>query len=526
MSSAQAPILECRSWSKTFGGVHALSRVDLTVKPGEVHGLLGQNGSGKSTLIKVLCGYHAPDPGAALFLRGRQVALPLRAGRFTDLGMAFVHQDLGLVGDLSVLENLLIVDLAAHSDWHVDWRAKRRYVRESLSRFGLRLEPETLVRDLPDAQRALLAIVRAVDELRVGNGRDRETSATGRLLVLDEPTVFLGEGERATLGEIMREVVEATGAVLFVSHDLDEVLQFTDQVTVLRDGRLVATEATEHLTKDELVTLITGPRRPETPPATNLVSGHARAVGKVDRTDPAVLEVRDASGGQTGVRGLAFELRRGEILGITGLGGTGFEDVPYLIFGATRALTGSVGVNGRSVDLTTLRPRDAMKAGMALIPGNRQADGAVMELTIRENLSLDVLGAYQPWRLRRRRLRADCDRVLQDAGVRCDPAAAFRSLSGGNQQRVVLAKWLWTRPRIFLLHEPTAGVDVGARREIFARLRTEATGGMSVVCASSDHEQLAAICDRVLIMGGGHIVSELQGHEITKEAITSGCLAT
>jgi ribose transport system ATP-binding protein len=504
-----APRLTLRHLSKTFGGARALDDVDMTVLPGEVHGLLGENGSGKSTLIKILAGYHAPDLGE-LEVDGKPTKLPLHPGQFRELGMSFVHQDLGLVDALSVLENLRVGEFAASRDrWRISWRRERRRARETFARYGVRLDPDAKVGSLSGVERALLAIVRAVEEMDVST----QQNGSG-LLVLDEPTVFLPQEGTERLFALVREIAASGSSVLFVSHDMDEVREVTDRVTVLRDGRVVATVATADASKARLVEMIIGRRLEE------LEAEHHDLTGA--ETDAAV---RGLSG--TVVRDVSFELHAGEVLGLTGLLGSGFDEVPYLVFGAVTARGGSLRLGAATFDLPRLRPDAALEAGIALLPANRQQHGSVASLPVADNVSLPVLDEYfSGIRLERRRMLQGTRRLLQEFDVRpSDPHLPYGALSGGNQQKALLAKWLQTRPKLLLLHEPTQGVDVGARQQIFGLIREAAESGVYVVCASADYEQLALICDRILVLGRGRIARQLVGDAITKDRIIEQCYA-
>ena len=504
-----APRLVVRGLSKSFGGTHALRGVDLAVLPGEVHGLLGENGSGKSTLIKILAGYHAPDTGE-LEIDGEAARLPLVPGEFRRLGMSFVHQDLGLVDSLSVLENLRVADLAAsRSRWGIAWGRERRRARETFERYGVHLDPGLPVSSLRPVERALLSIVRALEEIRtMGAGHG--------LLVLDEPTVFLPREGIERLFALVREAAARGAAVLFVSHDLDEVREITDRVTVLRDGAVVGTVETKQTSEARFVELIIGRQ------LTALLH-----VAHVDRSRAEVEISVDGLAGAS-VTDVSFAMHRGEIVGLTGLLGSGFDEIPYLLFGARRARSGRLTLGTRTLDLTGLTPAAATRLGLALIPADRPNDGSVGSLPVADNVALPVLDRYfNGLALQRRRLRRETGAVLRELDVRpVDPAMLYGALSGGNQQKALLAKWFQTDPTLLLLDEPTQGVDIGARAQIFELLRA-AVGerGMHVLCASTDYEQLATMCERVLVFGRGRIWRELVGSEVTKERITEQCYA-
>ena len=508
---AQPPALAASGLSKSFGGARALDDVSLSILPGEVHGLLGENGSGKSTLIKILAGYHAPDHGGQLSVHGREVHLPLDPGRFRELGLSFVHQDLGLVPSLSVLENLRIDRIAQpRNRWYVSWRRERALARALFAEYGVSIDPGARVGELPQVQRALLAIVRAVAAMR-GEGAERQHG----VLVLDEPTVFLPRADIEHLFALVREIAATGSSVLFVSHDLDEVREITDRVTVLRDGRVHGTVETARTSEAELVELIIG-RRLEA------LAAPAAAAGP-----PAPVTHRVSLRGLTGapLSDVSLDVRGGEVLGLTGLVGSGFDDLPYFLFGARQAQAGELEIDGRRHQLASLTPSRAIAAGIALLPGDRQGEGSAGSLSVLDNLTIGALSEYfnHAW-LERRRMRREARPLLNAFDVRPnEPAMTYGSLSGGNQQKVLLAKWMRPEPALLVLHEPTQGVDIGAREQIFSIIREAAERGMSVLCASSDHEQLALVCDRVVVFGRGRPVRELTGSDLTKERIAEQC---
>jgi len=501
------PALSLRGVSKHFGGVRALADADLSVLPGEVHGLLGENGSGKSTLIKILAGFHEPDSGELEF-SGRPVPLPLPPGRFRELGIGFVHQDLALVPSLTVVENLRAGLIARSSHLRpLSWGREARRAREVFARYGVRLDPTAVVGELRPVDRALLAIVRAVEEVRA------EHEGPG-ILVLDEPTVFLPRTEVEHLFALVREIAATGGSVLFVSHDLDEIREITDRVTVLRDGHVAGTAVTSQTGEAALVEMIIGRRLEQFSGAHRDHTGEAPAVTVTGLTGP-------------GVRDVELRVAAGEVLGLTGLAGSGFEAVPYLLAGAWPAESGTLTLEGTEHDLTRMTPPAALAARMALIPGDRQRDGAVGGLSVTDNLTLPQLPRFREGgRLRRGRMHDHTGALMETFDVRPpNPRSDYGAFSGGNQQKALLAKWLDTGPRLLLFHEPTQGVDVGARQQIFATIRAAAEAGASMVCASSDHEQLAQICDRVLVFGRGRVISELRGDDVVKDRITEQCYA-
>jgi ribose transport system ATP-binding protein len=509
LPTSSDPLLQVEGLSKGFGGAQALAGAELTVMPGEVHGLLGENGSGKSTLIKVLAGVHAPESGR-LRLSGRDVALPLRPGDGRRLGLSFVHQELGLIDSLSVLDNMRIADFAVGGRgrrWYIPWRRERRALADTFERYGLAVRPEAPVATLPPLERALIAIVRAVE----GLPRDAEGRPRG-LLVLDEPTVFLPRDEVETLFGLVRTIAAAGGSVLFVSHDLDEVREITDRVTVLRDGRTVGSAETRATSPERLVEMIIGHRLASLAAGAKRTPSGERSVSIEGLRGP-------------GVNGVSFGLDGGEVLGLTGLLGSGFEATPYLLFDDVAGVEGTLRIGERAYEIGALTPHRALEAGIALLPGDRREAG-VASLTLSDNLMLPVLDDYERGGvLRRGEMRRQTLSLLRDCDVRpLDPAAKLQALSGGNQQKALLGKWIGGELRLMLVHEPTQGVDVGAREQITGLLRERAAAGMPIVCAGSDYEQLALLCDRVLVFGNGEVVEELSGPQVTKERITDSCL--
>ncbi|HEU4656051.1 MAG TPA: sugar ABC transporter ATP-binding protein [Capillimicrobium sp.] len=503
---APPPILSLRNVSREFSGVRALDDVSLEIRRGEVHGLVGENGCGKSTLIKILAGYYEPEPGAAIALDGVPVALPVPAAGGLADRISFVHQHLALIPELTVVENLRMRSVArAGLGATVSWSRERRRAQETLARYGVDIDPAATVLSLSPTDRARLAIVRAGEDLRAALGGG---DAVCGLLVLDEPTVFLPREGIETLFGLVEEVVARGASVLFVSHDLDEVRSVTDRITVLRDGRVQATLTTAETTKQQLIELITGREHVARPPARDCARDGAP-------------QVRVSGLTARRIRDLDFVLHRGEVVAFTGLIGSGAEEVPYALFGAAEGARGQLELDGATHDLARLTPDAAVRHRIGLLPGDRANQGSAPSLTVLENLLLLALPRFRRRGvLDRRAMRREAQSMLDAFDVRPrDPLAPYGTLSGGNQQKVLLAKWFDSEPSLMLLDEPTQGVDVGAREEIFELLRQRTRAGTCIVVASTDYEQLDLIADRVLVLAHGRIATELVGDDITRARI-------
>lgn len=502
--------LEIRNLSKTFAGARALKDVALEVKRGEVHGLLGHNGSGKSTLVKVLAGYHAPDTGAYLSLHGRVLSFPLPVGAFRSFGISFVHQNLGLASSLSVLENLRVAQTTARGRPFISWRHEEEEGRAALRRFGIDIDIRARVADLSFGDRALVAIVRAYEEINAGEIHRFNPG----LLVLDEPTPFLPRESVDRLFSLVRKVTAAGASVIFISHDIDEVLEITNRATVLRDGAVIGTLETQHASRDDIVEMIVGHKIERA----GALSGKTAQF----RRRACITGLQDHR-----LAPLDFTIGAGEIVGITGLIGSGFERVASLLFGAVPARTGVLKLDNRTIDLANQTPRKAVSSGIALLPADRAHASGVGGLTIAENMMLPDLGRYfRKGRLDRRALMLRARALSREYEVRpAIPSLKLSALSGGNAQKVLLAKWLNRQPGLLLLDEPTQGVDVGSREQVYSAIRKAADAGAAVLCASSDHEQLADLCDRVLIFAHGRLQSEIRGAELTKSVIAARCYA-
>ncbi len=493
--------LEVRALRKTFAGGRALDGVDLHIAEGEIHALLGENGSGKSTLIKIISGYHKPDPGATVELGGESLTFGDSASS-ARLGARFVHQDLGLVETSSILDNLSVVVGFATRFGTVRRLAARELTRSALERVELDLDPDTMVGSLSPAQKTGVAVARAL--LPVG-GRD------AKLLVLDEPTARLPEQEVARLLSLVKTVASNGVGVLYVTHRLDEVFDVAETASVLRDGRKVFEGPVATLTRESLLGHLFGAARPKL------------NVHEADASGDVLLDVRSI--GSEALADVSFTVRRGEVVGVAGITGSGRDALCATLFGARPRDTGEVYVDGHVV--TPGRPTAAMERGVAYVPAERKIQGAFLSLTARENISIGDLPRF--WRLPSLRRSAESTataRWFEQFDIR--PGAGSERLvstfSGGNQQKIVFGKWFQRAPLVFLLDEPTQGVDVGAKGELHRCLADAAANGSAVLMSSSDTDELTSACTRVLVLRNGALVAELTGANITPHEIARAAL--
>jgi ribose transport system ATP-binding protein len=498
---AASPVVSVNAISKAYGGAQALKRVTLSILPGEAHGLVGANGAGKSTLIKILAGLIQPDTGDIL-IDGRRVVMasPHQA---SELGMSFIHQELAFVPGMTVLENIMLGLPKKTRFGVVDWPAIAREIAPVAERVGVRAPLGANVKGLSTAENWLINITRALVR-------------KSRLIVMDEPTAALSPAESERLFAIIRDLRRSGVSVLYVSHRLDEILELCQRVTVFRDGRSVAELDGAALTRQGLVEAIVGGavealEKVAVTAALGDIALSARGLGRA----PKVVDV-------------SFDLRKGEVLGLGGLVGAGRSELARLLFGADRPDRGGMILNG--LPYAPKSPAAAVRAGLGLVPEERRAEGLILSKSLAFNVSLAnlnaiVVGAIAPLISRRRR-KTLAERTIRELAIKAPSSETpVGQLSGGNQQKVLIGRWLQSRPGVLILDEPTRGVDVGARTEIHRLVRSLAGRGMAVLVISSEPEELSDMCDRVLVMAEGRIVSELAGESLSRQGIIAASYA-
>ncbi|MBS1895075.1 MAG: sugar ABC transporter ATP-binding protein [Actinobacteria bacterium] len=498
--------LSIRNLSKAFPGTLALDRVSLDIRPGEIHALVGHNGSGKSTLIKILSGTETPDPGSEITVKGK--ALPASSPHESFLaGCRFVHQDLGLVDAFSVADNISLVGGWSTRMATIQNAKTRRRAVDALATLGLAIDPDRLVSELSPAQRTGVAVARALQH------DDRAETA---LLVLDEPTATLPLAEVEKLHELIRTVAAQGVAVLFVSHRLEEVLELSNRVTVFRNGKNVFTRPTGELSHADIVTAMLGfELKQVVAPA---------ADERKERSAGPIFEVAGLSSHV--LRNINFELYAGEIVGIAGIEGSGRDDLFPALFGALERHGGTVSVRGATIE--EIGPRASIRAGISYVPADREHLASLPGLSARENVTVaDLPSITRAGAVRRGAEKAEVNAWFERLDVRPSNAleASFESFSGGNRQKLVLARALRCDPAVMLLEEPSQGVDVGAQARLHREIIDFAERGGGVLVSSADAEELSRLCGRVMVIRGGQIVAELRSDQISDSSISHALFA-
>ena len=500
MDAAAAPLFRMTGVSKRYGGVRALEEARLECRRGRIHAVLGENGAGKSTLIKIMSGVVQPDSGS-MELEGSEVRFKTPAAA-TDSGIACIFQELSLLPDLTVSDNISITNPPRRFGL-IDRSAQRRRAEKALARAGAGdIHPLARVKDLPLSRRQMVEIAKAL-------ARDP------KILILDEATSALTAGDVATVFTVLNQLREDGLAIVYISHRMHEIAELADECTVYRNGRHVATFDAGTKSDESIVEMMIGreyksvfPEKPKQEP-----SG-----------DP-VLAIRGLSWGER-LKSIDLDLRRGEIVGLGGLDGQGQRELLLALFGVLIGVTGTMEIDGVAVRPSSPRAAKSDHIGMALIPEDRKTEGLMLPMSVRDNLSfaaLDRLGRFGI--VDRPRERDAIDEMIRMLQIRvADVQAPANALSGGNQQKVVIAKWLMNQPRIILLNDPTRGIDVGTKQELYRLMRQLAEAGAAILFYSTDYDELVGLCNRVAVMYDGRFVRLLKGKDVTEKSLVSSAL--
>lgn len=490
------PIIDVAGLQKSFGGVRALKGVALKIYPGEIHGLVGANGAGKSTLIKILAGLETPDEGT-LTIAGAPVSIsnPQHA---TALGLSFIHQELNLVPHFTAIQNMTLGLPKPTRLGLINWRKLKAEVATVTQRLGINFPLDTPISELSIAEQWLLSIGRALIR-------------RSRFIAMDEPTASLSAAESEKLFAVVKSLAHDGIAVLYVSHRLEEVLALCDNLTVFKDGERVLYKPRREMTKAELIRAIVGAELGDTPKAGTGSASFGKVVLELDRVS-RLPRVKDVT----------LEVRQGEVLGLAGLVGAGRTELARVIFGADALEEGEMRLEGKPFSPNS--PHEAVELGVALVPEERRSEGLVLDQSVAFNLNLPylrptrLLSAFPLTGVHQGNQRAQS--IIDRLGIKTASAATpVRQLSGGNQQKVVIGKWLTRNPKVLILDEPSRGVDIGARTEIHKVIRGLAQQGSAVVVISSDDDELPELCDRIIVMVEGQVAGELSGEDIRKENI-------
>ncbi len=492
-----APLLHVHNVTKFFGAVRALQGVSLTLRAGEVHALLGENGAGKSTLIKLITGAHQPDDGT-IEIGGHEVHR-LNPASAHAMGVAAIYQQPALFPDLSVAENIALGLEKPRPARRVRWAERRGRARELLRRIGANIDPDTEVRDLSMPQQQLVEIARAL-------------GAGARIMIMDEPTASLTQQEVELLFGVVRELCDHGVGIVYISHRLQEIFAIADRMTVLRDGQSVGTYQTGEMDEAGLIKLMIGREISAIYPPADKQPG------------ATVISLRDVGCRASGVRGVTLEVRAGEVVGVAGLVGAGRTELARILFGITPANTGEIMLCGRLVKIDS--PRDAIYNRIAYLPEDRRRHGVILDMSIAANVTMAIHPTLFPWSwVRPRDERAVVDVYMQSLAVKAPSAYAVTGqLSGGNQQKVALARWLATKPHVLILDEPTQGVDIGAKAEIHKLIRRLAGEGLALLMISSDLPEVLGMSDRIAVMRGGTITAMFDGDRATAHDVMAAAL--
>jgi ribose transport system ATP-binding protein len=500
----ESPFLEMRNISKTFPGVKALDGVNLQIRQGEVLALAGENGAGKSTLMKILTGVYTPDPGGSILIEGNEIALR-DSNHARTLGINIIYQELSVVENLSVAENLFLAREPLNRVGLLDRARMNREAKKMLETIELDLDPSARVGGLSVGQQQMIEIAKAL-------------AYQSKVIVMDEPTASLSHHETRTLLGLIKRLRDQKIAVVYISHRLEEIFELADHVTVLRDGRTVDTSPIAEVTRYSLVRMMVDRELSELYPGS---ASYASAEPVLEVHD---LSLRAAKGAEARIRNISFTLHRGEILGVAGLVGSGRTEIMEMIFGM-RPCTGSIAIEGKPVTIRT--PHDAIEQGIGFVTEDRKAQGLVLGMSVRENFSLTHLKRYSPFQfLQRAKEDASCKQYVRSLCIKT-PGTEQKvvNLSGGNQQKIVIAKWVARNPKVLIVDEPTRGIDVGAKAEVHALLAHLASEGIGIIVISSDLLEVLAVSDRILIVREGRLNGEMTREQATQERVMAAATA-
>ena len=483
------PLWELRGISKAFPGVQALDDVSITIQEGRIHALVGENGCGKSTLVKCLAGAHQAEEGDLVY-RGEVVEIPHPLVAY-DYGVATIYQEFSLVPTLTVAENIFLGRQPTASQiGGIDWKAMREHTSEILDQLSIELDPEAVVRDLSVAEQQLVEIVKAI-------------STESTLLIMDEPTAALGIPEAERLHELIRHFADEGKAILYISHRLDDVFQIADYITILKDGRRVGDAPAEELSPKDVISLMVG---------FDIQQHYPK---ELNVTEDICLEVKNMST-EAGVHDVSFDIRKGEVFGLGGMVGSKRTDIALGLFGVDHLTGGEMYLFGKQVEFSS--PSEAIAAGVGLIPENRKEDGLLFNFEAPQNITLArlkalVRGIFLSLQEEQRVGKEYVDKL------NISPAAmtnSVRQLSGGNQQKVVISRWLYSDAKLLIFDEPTQGIDIGAKVEVYQVINELTANGISVLLISSDFPELLAMSDRIAIVRDGQVVKILPADELTE----------
>lgn len=487
-------ILETNNIEKTFPEVQALKGVSIKIKKGEVHALLGENGAGKSTFVKIIAGAQTADPGGEIIYKGQKVniANPIQAMK---MGISVIYQEFNLIPYLSVAENIFLGREPTHPWGGINWKELNEKTAKLIEPLGLNVDPATRVEELGVAQKQMVEIAKALSH---------ETE----LLFMDEPTASLTEEEIKKLFTIIEDLKSKGVSIVYISHHLDEIFQIGDSLTVFRDGEWIGTKATKEVSMDELIQMMVGRKLTDLFPARD-----------VETTDEILLEVNNISRGEA-VRDVSFKLHKGEILGFAGLMGAGRTEVMRILFGADGKDSAEIIIKGKKVQINS--PSESLKEGLALVPEDRKEEGLVLDLPVNFNTTLGNINGVckHNFFIDHRKEYEVVEGYIKDMNIKTpSQTQVVRFLSGGNQQKVVVAKWLFIPSHIVIFDDPTRGIDIGAKFEIYKLMNKLVEEGIGVILVSSDLPEVMGMSDRIAVMKEGRITGILEKKEFSQETI-------